>query len=159
MEIFHAGCNRYKIKHNFLQYFDNTYFRNLVYDGFFKFSWERFHDLLEILLNIVSLHLKSETKYTQTSKKETFHKQSVVILLKYGCSVRHMFCTNLFIYLWPKFFKNTFEVVHTSNWSFSRKIHIHMDNLLNGYFYYNYFRPNFSTRYFPELHLKGNYFV
>ena len=114
--------------------------------------------LLEILLKIVSFHLKLEIKYTQTSKKETFHKQSVVILLKNGCSVRHMFCTNLFIYLWPKFFKNTFEVVHTSNWSCSRKTHIRMDNLLNGYFYYNYFGPNFSKQYFPELHLNGKLF-
>ena len=26
-----------------------------------------------------------------------------------------------------------------------------MENLLNGYFYYNYFTKNFSNRYFSEL--------
>ena len=36
-------------------------------------------------------------------------------------------------------------------WSFSRKIHINMENLLNSYFYYNYFTPNFSNRYFSKL--------
>lgn len=105
----------------------------------------------------MSLHIKFAIKRIQTLRKEKFYKQPVVILC-HGCSVRHMFCTNLFIYLWPKFFKNTFEVVHTSNWSCSRKTHIRMDNLLNGYFYYNYFGPNFSKQYFPELHLNGKLF-
>ena len=31
------------------------------------------------------------------------------------------------------------------------KIHIHMKNLPNSYFYYSYFTPNFLNRYFSEL--------
>ena len=57
----------------------------------------------------------------------------------------------LLLYLWPKFLKNPFEVVHTYYRSFSRKIHIHMENLLNGYFYYSSFISNFLNRYFWEL--------
>ena len=57
---------------------------------------------------------------------------------KNGCSVRHMFYT-IFLYLWPKFLKNTFEVVHTYYMSFSGKIHIHVENLLNSYFYFSSF--------------------
>ena len=41
----------------------------------------------------VSMHVKLEIKCIQTSRKEKFHKQSVVILLKNGCSVKHIFCT------------------------------------------------------------------
>ena len=58
---------------------------------------------------------------------------------------------NRFLYLWPKFLKNTFEVVHTQYWPFSRKIHILMKNLLNGYYCYSYFTPNFLNQYFSEL--------
>ena len=60
------------------------------------------------------------------------------------CSVQY-----LLLYLWPKFLKNTFELVHTQYWSFSKKNNIHIENLLNGY--YNYFTLNFSKRYFSEL--------
>ena len=59
-----------------------------------------------------------------------------------------MFCTVVFLYLRPKFLKNTFEVVHTYYRSFSRKIHIHMENLLNGYFYCSSFTTNFLNRCF-----------
>ena len=52
---------------------------------FFKFNWERFYS------KIVSLHVKLPFKCIQTSRKEKFHKQSVVILLKNGCSVTYMF--------------------------------------------------------------------
>ena len=56
---------------------------------------------------------------------------------------------NMFLYLQPKFFKNTFEVVVRTYYRFfSRKIHIHMENLLNGYFYYSSFTSNFMSRYF-----------
>ena len=41
------------------------------------------------------MHVKLEIKCIQTSRKEKFPKQSVVILLKNGCSVRYMFCTIL----------------------------------------------------------------
>ena len=61
----------------------------------------------------------------------------------------------LFLYLWPKFLKNTFEVVHTYYKSFSRKIHILMGNLQNGYFYYSSFISNFFNRYFQELFVAG----
>ena len=64
----------------------------------------------------------------------------------HDCSLRYMFCT-LFLYLWPKFLKNTFEVVHTQYRSFSRKTHIHFENLLNGYFYYSSFTSNFLNGY------------
>ena len=44
-----------------------------------------------------------------------------------------------------------FEVVHTYYRSFSRKVHIHMENLLNDYFCYSFFISNFLNRYFQEL--------
>ena len=59
------------------------------------------------------------------------------------CSVQYVF-----LYLWPKFQKNTFEVVHIQYRSFSRKIHIHMEHLLNGCFCYSSFVLNFLNRYF-----------
>ena len=33
------------ISYKFLQYFENTFFRTLVYDGFYKFKPERFHSI------------------------------------------------------------------------------------------------------------------
>ena len=33
------------ISYKFLQYFENTFFRTLVYDGFYKFKRERFHSI------------------------------------------------------------------------------------------------------------------
>ena len=57
----------------------------------------------------------------------------------------------MFLYRWPKFLKILFEVVHTYYRSFSRKIHIHMENLLNGYFYYSSFISDFLSKYFQEL--------
>ena len=33
------------ISFKFLQYFENTFFRTLVYDGFYKFKRERFHSI------------------------------------------------------------------------------------------------------------------
>ena len=47
--------------------------------------------LLQILSKIVSLHIKLTMKCIQTSRKEKFHKQPVVILFKNDCCVRHMF--------------------------------------------------------------------
>ena len=41
----------------------------------------------------IFLHVKLAIKWIQTSKKEKFHKQPVVILFKNDCSVRYMFCT------------------------------------------------------------------
>ena len=58
---------------------------------------------------------------------------------------------NICFFICLCFFKNTFEIVHTCYRSFSRKIHIHMENLLNGYFYYSSFISNFLNRYFQEL--------
>ena len=75
----------------------------------------------------------------------------MVILFKNECSVRLCSVQYLFLYLWPKFLKSTFEVVHTYYRFFSRKIHIHMENLLDGYFYYSSFISNFLNRYFQEL--------
>ena len=48
--------------------------------------------LPEIVLKILSLHVKLEIKCIQTSRKERFHLYLVVILLKNGSSIRHMFC-------------------------------------------------------------------
>ena len=42
-----------------------------------------------------------EIKCAQSSTKEKFHKQSVVILLKNGCSIRLTFCT-IFVPLYVK---------------------------------------------------------
>ena len=81
-------------------------------------------------------------------EKKKFHKQSVVILLKNGCSVCRV--QYLFVYLWPKLLKNTFEALHLVL-VFFKENYILMENLLNGYFYYNYFTPNFSNWYFSEL--------
>ena len=41
----------------------------------------------------VSLHVKLAIKCIQNSKKKKINKQSVVILFKNDCSVRHMFYT------------------------------------------------------------------
>ena len=65
------------------QYSKTPFFRTLVYDGFYK-------RLLEILSKIVSLLVKLAIKCIKTLRKEKFQKQPVVILLKNGCSVRHM---------------------------------------------------------------------
>ena len=62
------------------------------------------------------------------------------------CSVQY-----LFLYLWPKFLKDTFKVVHLYYRSFSWKIHIHMKKLLRGYFYHSSFISKFLTRSFWEL--------
>ena len=75
----------------------------------------------------------------------------MVILFKNYCSVNVCSVQYVFLYLWPKFLKNTFEIVYTYYRSFSRKIHIHMENLLNGYFYYSSFISNFLNRNFQEL--------
>ena len=58
---------------------------------------------------------------------------------------------NICFFIGLCFFKNTFEIVHTYYRSFSRKIHIHMENLLNGYFYYSSFISDFLSKYFQEL--------
>ena len=82
------------ISYKFFQYFENTFFRTLVYDGFYKFKWERYtKHLLGILSKLVSFHVKLAIKCIQTSRKEKFHEQPVVILFKNDCSVRHMFRT------------------------------------------------------------------
>ena len=62
-----------------------------------------------------------------------------------------MFCTIFVSLSVAKILENTFEIVHTYYRPFSRKIHIHMENLLNGYFYYSSFISIFLNRYFQEL--------
>ena len=54
--------------------------------------------LLRILSKIVSLHVKLAIECIQTSTKEMFHKQPVVIWIKNDCRVRHKLCT-IFVYL------------------------------------------------------------
>ena len=97
-------------------------FRTFVCDDFYKFNWERFHsnysrfysdsttdftpDFSQTLATtdftpetipdfskIVSFHVELATKCIQTSRKEKFHKQPLVILFKNDCSAIHMFCT------------------------------------------------------------------
>ena len=36
MEVFYLGSDKYKIRHTFLIFFENTFFRTLVPDGFFE---------------------------------------------------------------------------------------------------------------------------
>ena len=67
----------------FLQYFENTFFRTLVHDGFFKFNWD----------SIVTTRHSFKDCILAYKLREKFFKQSVVILLISDCSVRHMFCT------------------------------------------------------------------
>ena len=53
------------------------------------------------------MHIKLAVKCIQTSRKEKFDKQPVVIFFKNNCSVQYVF-----LYLQPNFWKSTFEVVH-----------------------------------------------
>ena len=62
------------------------------------------------------------------------------------CSAQYMF-----LYLWSKFLENTFEIVYTYYRSFSRKIRIHIENLLSGCSYYSSVISNFLNTYFQEL--------
>ena len=94
--------------------------------GLFKFNWENFKATTR---KSVSVHVKLEIKCIQTLSKEKFHKQSPVILLKNSCSVGHTWCTTLV----------------------SLSVAKDLENLLNGYFYYNYFTSNLSNRYFSEV--------
>ena len=70
-----------------------------------------------------------------------------------GSSVRHMFCT-IFVPLSAA--KAHEKHVRSSSFLvlflfFKENSHSHsIVNLLNGYFYYSYFTPNFSNRYFPN---------
>ena len=91
MDVFYPGSNRYKIEHIFSNISKTSFLRTR---WFLKVQFRKIpHQLLESLLKIASWHLKSEIKCIQISRKKKFHKQSVVILLKNGCSFRHMFRT------------------------------------------------------------------
>ena len=97
----------------FLQHFENTFFKNTCVRLLLQLRLRKIpSQLLEIFQKIVSLSVKLEIKCRKW-RKERFQKQPVVILFKNDSSVRHMFCTILFLNLWPNFLKNTFEVVHT----------------------------------------------
>ena len=69
--------------------------------------------------------VKLEIKCIQTSREKKFHKQSVVILLKNGCSVRYMFCTIFVPLSVAKALKNTFGVVHLVLFFFKENSHSH----------------------------------
>ena len=74
--------------YKFLQYYKNTFFRTIVYDGFYKIRLLKIlKQLLVILSKIASFHVKLAIKCIQTSRKEKFHKQPGVN----DGSVRHMF--------------------------------------------------------------------
>ena len=108
--------------------------------------------LLEILLKIVSLHVKLEIKWIRTERKEKFHMQSVVILLKDGCSVRHMFCTILVPLSVSKVLgKHVWSSSYLVLVFFKEKSYSHGKFTERYYFCYNYFTPIFSNRYFSEL--------
>ena len=93
--------------YKFLQYYKNTFFRTIVYDGFYKIRLLKIlKQLLVILSKIASFHVKLAIKCIQTSRKEKFHKQPVVILFKNDCSVRHMFCTIFVSLSVAKIFEN-----------------------------------------------------
>ena len=53
--------------------------------------------------------------------------------------------------MWPKFFKNMFQVVHAYYRFFSSSTHIVIENLLSSYFYYSSFAPIFLNRNFSEF--------
>ena len=71
------------MKHKFLQYFESTFCTMVSLSSIEKDSTARdpFKDC------ILAYKIRNQIR------KERFHKQSAVILLKNGCSVRHMFCT------------------------------------------------------------------
>ena len=56
----------------------------------------------------------------------------------------------LLLYLWPKFLKKTFKVVHTYYRSFSGKIHIHMENLRNSLLLLQFL----YTKFFEQIFLR-----
>ena len=96
-------------------------------------------------------------RHTNLQEKK-FHKQSVEILLKNGCSVRDMFCTifnpSSMVKVFGKHVRNSSYLVLV----FFKKIYIYIENLLNSYFYYNktyiYLRLNFWTIKGPWLFLR-----
>ena len=80
--------------YKFLQYFENTFFRRLVYYDFYTFNWQRFHsNYSRFFQRLYPLDVKLAIKCIQTSRKEKFRKQPVAILFKNDRSTRHMFCT------------------------------------------------------------------
>ena len=94
------------------------------------------------------LACKLSIKCIQTSRKEKFHKQPVITLFRNDFSVRYMFCT-IFVSLSAA--KILEKHVRSSSYLllvFFKKTHIHMENLLNSYFYYSFFISNFLNRYF-----------
>ena len=72
-------------------------------------------------------------------EKKTFHKQPVVILFKNDCYVRHMSCTMFVSLSVTKILEKHIRSSSTYYRSFSIKIRIHRENLLNGYFCYSSF--------------------
>ena len=101
IEIFYPGSNRYKIKHNFHQYFANTFFLE--------------HLCTMVSLGLIEKYSIATTRYSFKDcilackirnqmhinfEKRKFHKQSVVILLNNGCSVDIFSVQYLFLYLW-----------------------------------------------------------
>ena len=69
------------------------FFRTLAHDVFFRFNREEESIAIpEIHLKLVFLYVKLEIKDIQLWERKKFNKQSVVLLLKNGCYVRHDFC-------------------------------------------------------------------
>ena len=75
-----------------------------------------------------------------------FGKRKVWQAASGKCVQKWLFCKTYFLY-------NIcfFICVHTEYRPFSRKIHFHMENFLNGYFYCSSFTENLLNRYFQEL--------
>ena len=86
----------------FLQYFKNTFFRTLVYGDFLASSIEK-----------DSLATTRDSFEDCILACKNFHKQSLVILFKNGCSVRHMFCVIFVPLSVAKILEKKFEVVQT----------------------------------------------
>ena len=66
-------------------------------------------ELLEILLKIVSLHVKLETKCIKASRQVASGNYDQKWLFCKAC----VLCNILFYYLLPKFLKKTFKVSHS----------------------------------------------
>ena len=141
------------MKHKFLQYFKNTFLENLsmmvslilIEKYSVATSWDSFKYCILACKIRNQMHASFEERKVPQTLSGNFAQN--------GSSIRHMFCT---IFVPLSVAKALEKHVRSSSFLvlffFSKEnSHSHsIVNLLNGYFYYNYFTPNFSNRYFPN---------
>ena len=140
------------MKHKFLQYFKNTFLENLsmmvslilIEKYSVATSWDSFKYCILACKIRNQMHASFEERKVPQTLSGNFAQN--------GSSIRHMFCT-IFVPL------SVAKALEKHVWSssflilffFTENAHSHsIVNLLNGYFYHNYFTPNFSNRYFPN---------